>query len=79
MRMRETWLALSHSKKTILFSSASAPIALPPRQAIYDDLVLLKVGSRNAPETGDVWFAVSEESMVPDPLPPGSSAHRGPR
>ena len=67
MRIRETWLALSRSKKTILFSSASAPISLPPRQTVYDGVVVVKVGSCEDLQADDLWFAVSEESMSVTP------------
>ncbi|MHC4217583.1 MAG: hypothetical protein ACYSU7_03920 [Planctomycetota bacterium] len=63
MRMRETWLAISPSKKTVMFSSVAAPLSIPPREGVYDGLLLLKVGSKCVAETDDMWFAVSEESM----------------
>ena len=65
MRMRETWLAISASKKTVMFSSAGAAISVPPLQKVYNGLLLLKLGSQKASEAEDVWFAVSEESMTP--------------
>ena len=65
MRMRETWLAISPSKKTVMFSSAAAPLSIPPRRKVYDGLIVLKVGSKQVAETADMWFAVSEESMTP--------------
>jgi len=66
MRMRETWLALSRSKRTVMFSSASAPIALPPRETVYDGLIVMKVGARQTLDTENVWFVVSEECMSVD-------------
>ena len=65
MRMRETWLAISPSKKTVMFSSTGAAISVPPLQRVYNGLLLLKLGSQKASEAGDMWFAVSEESMTP--------------
>lgn len=65
MRMRETWLAISPSKKTVLFSSALGPISVPPLQKVYNGLLLLKLGSQKASEAEDMWFAVSQESMTP--------------
>ncbi len=65
MRMRETWLAISSSKKTVMFSSAGAAISVPPLQKVYNGLLLLKLGSQKASEAEDMWFAVSQESMTP--------------
>jgi hypothetical protein len=65
MRMRETWLAISPSKKTVMFSSTGAALSVPPLQRIYNGLLLLKLGSQKASEAEDMWFAVSEESMTP--------------
>ena len=65
MRMRETWLAISPSKKTVMFSSAGAAISVPPLQKVYNGLLLLKLGSQKASEAEDMWFAVSQESMTP--------------
>ncbi|MHC4082843.1 MAG: hypothetical protein ACYS15_08805 [Planctomycetota bacterium] len=65
MRMRETWLAISPSKKTVMFSSAGAAISVPPLQKVYNGLLLLKLGAQKASKAEDVWFAVSEESMTP--------------
>jgi hypothetical protein len=65
MRMRETWLAISPSKKTVMFSSAAGPISVPPLQKVYNGLLVLKLGSQKASRSEDVWFAVSEESMNP--------------
>ena len=62
MRMRENWLAISPSKKTVMFSAAGAAISVPPLQKIYNGLLRLKLGSQKASEAEDVWFAVSEES-----------------
>ncbi len=63
MRMRETWLAISPSKRTVMFSSAGAAISVPPLQKVYNGLLLLKLGSQKASEAEDMWFAVSQESM----------------
>ncbi len=65
MRMRETWLAISPSKRTVMFSSAGAAISVPPLQKVYNGLLLLKLGSQKASEAEDLWFAVSQESMTP--------------
>ncbi len=65
MRMRETWLAISPSKKTVMFSSAPAAISMPPLQKVYNGLLLLKLGSQKASEAEDMWFAVSQENMTP--------------
>ena len=65
MRMRETWLAISPSKRTVMFSSAGAAISVPPLQKVYNGLLLLKLGAQKASEAEDMWFAVSQESMTP--------------
>jgi hypothetical protein len=65
MRMRETWLAISPSKKTIMFSSVAAAISMPPLQRVYNGLLLLKIGARDAAESDDLWFAVSQKNMTP--------------
>jgi hypothetical protein len=63
--MRETWLAISPAKKTVMFSSAGTAISVPPLQKVYNGLLVLKLGSQKASKAEDVWFAVSEESMNP--------------
>jgi hypothetical protein len=65
MRMRETWLAISPSKKTVMFSSTGAVLSVPPLQRVYNGLLLLKLGSQRARDAEDMWFAVSEEDMTP--------------
>jgi len=67
MRMRETWLAISPSKKTVMFSTAGAARSVPPLQRVYNGLLVVELGSRKASEAEDMWFAVSEESMTPSP------------
>ena len=65
MRMRETWLAISPSKKTVMFSTSGAALSVPPLQKVYNGLLVLELGSQKASEAEDMWFAVSEESMAP--------------
>ena len=67
MPMRETWLAISPSKRTVLFSSIGGALVVPPLQRVYHGLLKVKLGARDDREAQDVWFAVSEESMTPPP------------
>jgi hypothetical protein len=65
MSMREIWLAVSPSKKTVVFSSAPAVASMPLSQRIYNGMLQLRLGSRDDRQFEDIWLAVSEENTKP--------------
>jgi len=61
MGLRQTWLAVSTSKSTIMFSATPSNIVLPPLAKGSKTYVRLDLGSQSGPEPNDFWLAISQE------------------
>ena len=61
MGLRQTWLAVSTVKSTIMFSATPANVVLPPLSKGSKTYVRLALGSQTAPKSNDFWLAISQE------------------
>ncbi len=61
MGLRQTWLAVSTSKSTIMFSASPSNIVLPPLAKGSKTYVRLDLGSQAGPEHNEFWLAISQE------------------
>ncbi len=61
MGLRQTWLAVSTTKSTIMFSAAPSNIVLPPLAKGSKTYVRLDLGSQAGPEPSEFWLAISQE------------------
>ncbi len=61
MGLRQTWLAVSTSKSTIMFSATPTNVVLPPLVNGSKTYVRLDLGSQSGPEPDDFWLAISQE------------------
>ena len=62
MGLRQTWLAISSFKSTIMFSATpSANVILPPLAKDGKEYVRLDLGGPSGPEQNEFWLAISQE------------------
>ncbi len=61
MGLRQTWLAVSACKSTIMFCAAPSNVILPPVSKGSKDHVRLDFGSQPGPERVEFWLAISQE------------------
>lgn len=61
MGLRQTWLAVSTSKSTIMFSATPSNIVLPPLSKGSKEYVRLDLGAQAGPEPAEFWLAISQE------------------
>ncbi len=61
MGLRQTWLAVSTSKSTIMFSATPSNIVLPPLAKGSKTYVQLDLGSQSGREPNEFWLAISQE------------------
>lgn len=61
MGLRQTWLAVSTSKSTIMFSASPSNVVLPPISKASKEYVRLDLGSQPGPEQNEFWLAISQE------------------
>ncbi len=61
MGLRQTWLAVSTSKSTIMFSASPSNIVLPPLGKASKTYVRLDLGSQPGPDPSEFWLAISLE------------------
>ena len=61
MGLRQTWLAVSTSKSTIMFSATPSNVVLPPLSKGTREYVRLDLGSQAGADQSDFWLAISQE------------------
>lgn len=61
MGLRQTWLAVSTSKSTIMFSATPSNLVLPPLATGSRQYVRLDLGSQPRPDNHEFWLAISQE------------------
>ena len=61
MGLRQTWIAISTSKSTIMFSATPSNVILPPQASGSKRYVRLDLGSQPQPEQTEFWLAISQE------------------
>ena len=61
MGLRQTWLAVSNSKSTIMFSASPSNVVLPPLTKGSKTYVRLDLGSQSKAQPNDFWLAISQE------------------
>lgn len=61
MGLRQTWLAVSTSKSTIMFSATPSNVVLPPLGKSSKEYVRLDLGSQQGPDRSEFWLAISQE------------------
>ncbi len=64
MRLRQTWLAVSLSKSTIMFSSVPSNIVVPPLGDARDARIRLHLASAQPSRRNEFWLAISQEDGV---------------
>lgn len=67
MRLHQTWIALSPTKRTVMLSPQPASLMLPPMSAAAGEVSLIRSGSHQIIDPESVWFAISQESTCIDP------------
>ena len=61
MGLRQTWLAISTSKSTIMFSATPSNVILPPLANGSKEYVRIDLGSQPRVEQTEFWLAISQE------------------
>ncbi len=61
MGLRQTWLAISTSKSTIMFSASPSNVILPPLANGSKEYVRIDLGSQPQVERTEFWLAISQE------------------
>lgn len=61
MGLRQTWLAVSTVKSTIMFSASPSNVVLPPLTKGSKTYVRLDLGSQAKAQPNDFWLAISQE------------------
>ncbi len=61
MGLRQTWLAVSTAKSTIMFSASPSNVVLPPLTKGSKTYVRLDLGSQTSSKSNDFWLAISQE------------------
>ena len=64
MRLRQTWLAVSTSKSTIMFSSVPSNIVVPPLGDAREAQIRLGLPSGQPARRSEFWLAISQEDGV---------------
>ena len=61
MGLRQTWLAISNSKSTIMFTATPSNVILPPLANGNNEYVRLDLGSQSRVERTAFSLAISQE------------------
>jgi len=61
MRLRQTWLAVSPSKSTVLFTTVPSNIVVPPLRDTHPAEVNLALASGQPANVSQFWLAISQE------------------
>ncbi len=61
MGLRQTWIAISSFKSTIMFSAAPSNVILPPGARGSTEHVRLDLAGQPGPEQTEFWLAISQE------------------
>ncbi len=61
MRLRQTWLAVSHSKSTVMFTNVPSNIVVPPLSDARPAEVNLAIASGRSAKLSEFWLAISQE------------------
>ncbi len=64
MRLRQTWLAVSLSKSTVMFTTLPTNIVLPPTRGARQPEVNLALASGQPVKANEFWLAISQEDGV---------------
>ena len=64
MRLRQTWLAVSLSKSTVMFSSVPTNIVVPPLGDARDAHLRVDLTSGRPAKRSEFWLAISQEDGV---------------
>ena len=63
MRLRQTWIAVSMNKSTIMFSSSPSNIVIPPLSSAPNE-VTVDLGPKEMTDSSDFWIALSQEDGI---------------
>ncbi len=61
MRLRQTWLAVSLSKSTVMFTTVPSNIVVPPLGDARPAEVNLALAAGQRANVSDFWLAISQE------------------
>ncbi len=64
MRLRQTWLAVSITKSTVMFSSVPSNIVMPPLGDAREAKIRLDLASGQPSKPREFWLAISQEDGV---------------
>ena len=64
MRLRQTWLAVSLSKSTVMFATVPSSIVVPPLTDAGQTEVHLALASGQPVKANEFWLAISQEDGV---------------
>ncbi len=64
MRLRQTWLAVSLSKSTVMFSWVPSNIIVPPLGDAREARIRLDLASGQPSKRSEFWLAISQEDGV---------------
>ncbi len=64
MRLRQTWLAVSISKSTVMFSTVPSNIVVPPLDDARNTQIRLGLASGTPAKRSEFWLAISQEDGV---------------
>ena len=64
MRLRQTWLAVSLSKSTVMFATLPTNVVLPPTRGARQPEVNLALASGQPVKANEFWLAISQEDGV---------------
>ena len=61
MGLRQTWIAISTFKSTIMFSATPSNVILPPPARGNQEHVRLDLAGQPGSELAEFWLAISQE------------------
>jgi hypothetical protein len=64
MRLRQTWLAVSLSKSTVMFATVPSSIVVPPLGNSGQTDVRIALASGHSLKAREFWLAISQEDGV---------------
>ncbi len=61
MRLQQSWIALSQTRKTVMYTTVTPSLVLPPAQQTPGGAVRLTLGDQADADGRDLWIVITRD------------------
>ena len=61
MQLRQIWVALSQTRQTVMYSTVSPSLILPPSRQTAHGAVSLSLGAERECDARELWIAITRD------------------